>query len=111
MSFLSVEFAYIFLSTREVDKFFLVDCFVGFARTKLEPQAKTKLAGNLEILPQDVKGLIAQFLAYLEKEGYSKESHYPNNLKTLIKLGADLLNPESVKKVLGRHSIKNGAKL
>jgi len=31
MTFLSVEFAYIFLSIREVDKFFLVDCFVGFA--------------------------------------------------------------------------------
>jgi hypothetical protein len=31
MIFLSVEFAYIFLSTREVDKFCLVDCFVGFA--------------------------------------------------------------------------------
>jgi len=77
----------------------------------LEPQAKTKLAGDLEKLPQEAKGLIAQFLAYLEKEGYSKDSHYPNNLKTLVRLGADLLNPESVKKVLGRHNIKNGAKL
>ena len=31
MIFLSVEFAYILLSIREVDEFFLVDCFVGFA--------------------------------------------------------------------------------
>jgi len=50
-------------------------------------------------------------MAYLEKEGYSEETRYPNNLKTLVKLGANLLDPESVKAVLGRHNIKNGAKL
>jgi len=59
----------------------------------------------------DAKGLITQFMAYLEKEGYSEETRYPNNLKTLVKLGANLLDPESVKAVLGRHNIKNGAKL
>ena len=60
---------------------------------------------------QDVKGFIVQFMAYLEKEGYGKETRYPNNLKTLVNLGANLLDPENVKEVIGKHKIKNGAKL
>jgi len=67
------------------------------------------VAGNLQ--NKEVKGLITQFMAWLEKEGYTKDSKYPNNLKTLVNLGADLLNPESVKEVLGKHNIKDGAKL
>jgi integrase len=38
-------------------------------------------------------------------------SKYPNNLKRIANLGADLLDPESVKKVIGKMNIKNGAKL
>jgi integrase len=69
------------------------------------------VAGEIGKQQQDVKGLIVRFMAYLEKEGYGKESRYPNNLKTLVNLGADLLNPESVKETLGKHNIKDGAKL
>jgi hypothetical protein len=46
MIFLSVEFAYIFLSTREVDKFFLVDCFVGF---EVKFVCVTKVSYNLAV--------------------------------------------------------------
>jgi integrase len=59
----------------------------------------------------DVKGLITRYMAYLEKEGYGKETRYPNNLKTLANLGANLLDPENVKETIGKHNIKNGAKL
>ena len=69
------------------------------------------VAGETKPQRRDFKGLIVQFMAWLEKEGYGKQSRYPNNLKTLINLGADLLNPESVKIVIGKHKIKNGAKL
>lgn len=59
----------------------------------------------------DFKGLITRYMAYLEKEGYGKETRYPNNLKTLANLGANLLDPENVKETIGKHNIKNGAKL
>jgi integrase len=78
------------------------------AKNLVAAEIKT-VAGNLQ--NKEVRGLITQFMAWLEKEGYTKDSKYPNNLKTLVNLGADLLNPESVKEVLGKHNIKGGAKL
>jgi integrase len=77
----------------------------------LASTAKTKIAGDLKKLPQEAKGLTAQFLAYLEKEGYSEETQYPNHIKRLAKRGADLLNPESVKAVIGKQKVKDGMKL
>ena len=78
----------------------------------LDSATETKIvAGEIEKLPQDAKGLIAQFLAYLEKEGYSEETQFPNILRRLVKLGANLLNPESVKEVIGRQKVKDGMKL
>jgi integrase len=69
-------------------------------------------AGATELLQQrDIKGLIVRFMAWLEKEGYSKYNTYPENLKTLDRLGANLLDPESVKTVIGKHKIKNGSKI
>ncbi|MGQ9642199.1 MAG: hypothetical protein ACUVUF_08840 [Candidatus Bathycorpusculaceae bacterium] len=47
----------------------------------------------------------------LKKEGYTKETRYPYCLKKLVKLGANLLDPESVKAVVGKHEIRNSAKL
>lgn len=76
----------------------------------LASAAKSKIAGDLK-LPQDAKGLIAQFLAYLEKEGYSAEIQYPNLLRRLAKRGANLKDPESVKEVIGKQKVKDGMKL
>jgi integrase len=64
-----------------------------------------------DYLNEEVKGLLAQFMAWLEKEGYPKETRYANNLKTLVRIGANLLDPENVKQVIGRHKVKNGTKL
>jgi integrase len=73
---------------------------------------KTKtVAGDLEKLPEQTRGLITQFYAYMEKEGYPQESEYPGRIKTLVRRGADLLDPESVKAVVGKQKIKNGSKL
>lgn len=77
----------------------------------MDAATKTNAVAGETPRTKEMKGLIIQFMAWMDKEGYSKDSHYPNNLKTLFKLGADLLNPEGIKKVLGRHKIKNGAKL
>jgi len=59
------------------------------------------VAGNMK-LPQDSKGLIAQFYAFLEREGYPPTTKYPEMIKQLVKLGADLQNPENVKAIIGR---------
>jgi integrase len=61
-------------------------------------------------LTDETRASITVFEGWLQKEGYS-ESRYPNNLKTLVYLGADLMNPESVKEKLGAHPVKDGAKL
>jgi len=77
----------------------------------LSAMEKEAIAGEQKPQTQNLTGLIVQFMAWLEKEGYNKEIRYPYNLKTLVNLGADLMNPESVKEVIGKHKIKNGAKL
>ena len=77
---------------------------------KLDSATETKTVAG-ETLPQDAKGLIAQFLAYLEKEGYSEETQYPNHLRRLAKRGANLRDPESIKQVIGKQKVKDGMKL
>ena len=76
----------------------------------MDTATETKTVAG-ELRNKDVKGLIVQFMAWLEKEGFAKDTKYPNNLKTLVNLKANLLDPESVKTVIGKHNIKNGAKL
>jgi integrase len=66
------------------------------------------VAGEKERLPQDAKGLITKFMAYLEREGYSQGIGYPATLKHLIKDGANLLDPENVKTVIAQQKKKNG---
>jgi integrase len=58
----------------------------------------------------DINGYVTQFLAWLEKEGYS-ENKYTNNLRTVHNWGANILDPEDVKRVIGKQQIKNGSKL
>lgn len=85
-------------------------CAILQEAKNLDTATETKtVAGEIE--NNETKGLIVRFMAYLEREGYGKETRYPNNLKTLTNLGANLLEPENVKTVIGKHNIKNGAKL
>jgi integrase len=59
----------------------------------------------------EVRALVKVFRSWLEKEGYAKGTHYPNNLLRLARAGADLKDPESIKAAIGRLEIKNGTKL
>jgi integrase len=59
----------------------------------------------------DVKGIVAKYLAFLEKEGYAKDIRYPSVLKTLSKKGANLYDPESVKQTIARQPWKEGSKM
>ena len=77
------------------------------AKNLVVPVRKRVGAG---VLSEETKASITVFEGWLRKEGYS-ESLYPENLKTLVYLGADLQNPEDVKVKLGDHPIKDGAKL
>ena len=56
------------------------------------------------------KGIISKYAYWLEKEGY-RSSEYINLAKRLAKLGANLLDPEDVKKTIGRQPWKNGSKM
>jgi len=60
---------------------------------------------------ETVKGLLAQYAYWLEKEGYYENSTYPRLLQVLVKRGANLLDPESVKTVIARQHWKNGTKM
>jgi len=62
-------------------------------------------------LTADVKGLIIQFMAWCEAQGYPQGNKYHHYLRRLVRLGADLLDPESVKKTIGKHNCKNGTKM
>jgi integrase/predicted RNA-binding Zn-ribbon protein involved in translation (DUF1610 family) len=86
-------------------------CAIKKEAKKLELTQKLKICARDETLPQNVAGLIAQFLAYLEKEGFCKETEYPNLIRRLAKLGANLLDPETVKEAIGRMTVKDGMKL
>jgi hypothetical protein len=65
----------------------------------LDTQTETKtVCAGLERLPQDAKGLITKYMAYLEKEGYYTDSTYVDLLKSLVlKDRVNLLDPEDVK--------------
>jgi len=79
------------------------------AKNLAAAENQTQAAG---ISPKaDVKGIIAKYLAYLEREGYAKDITYPKILHTLHKRGANLYNPESVKQTIARQPWKDGYKL
>lgn len=67
--------------------------------TKAEPQ-KSGLAGAT----LDIKGDIFEFAWWMKKEGYSESTivERTRRLKRLWKLGANLLDPESVKEVIAK---------
>ncbi len=61
-------------------------------------------------LSDETNALIKVFQGWLQKQGYA-QSQYPNDVKTLAYLGANLLDPESVKATIGAHKVKNGSKM
>jgi integrase len=77
---------------------------------KLDTTETKTIAGESPRLTQ-AKGLVTQFMAYMEKEGYSEETQYPAIIKRLAKIGANLLDPENVKEVIGKQKMKNGTKI
>jgi integrase len=63
---------------------------------------------NLLLISAEARGLITEYMAYLEREGFSHATQYPTNLSHLVKDGADLLDPENVKEVIAKQKKKTG---
>ena len=69
---------------------------------KVETRTKTRLAGATKLSEAETKGKIVEFLWWMKKQGY-KESTITSRgarLKRLVRLTANLLDPENVKEVI-----------
>ena len=76
----------------------------------LDSTTKTKIVvGDIEKLPQDSRGLLTKFAAYLEREGYYEDTSYFDLISSIANDGANLLNPEDVKEKIARHKFKDKA--
>ena len=62
----------------------------------------------LDSLPEISRGLIIEYMAYLERNGYDADIKYPNILTHVVHDGANLLDPENVKMVIAQQKKKNG---
>ncbi len=63
---------------------------------------------HIDLLPENTRGLLTKFMAYLERNGFDEEITYPNILTHLVRDGANLLDPEDVKTVIAKQRKKNG---
>ena len=94
-------------------------CSQHEAVSEMEEESRTQetVAGATKkqpLDPQSIKGIITQYLAYLESEGYYKDHDYDHAYVRLIRLlakrGANLLDPEDVKSAIAKQPWKNGVK-
>ena len=78
----------------------------AFKVKNLASAQKTKTCAGKEGIPQETKGLLVKFIAYLEREGYYEGTSYYNLISSLATDGANLLNPEDVKAKIAQHTYK-----
>jgi len=74
------------------------------------PLLKCKHLGTRELTDEE-RATITLFESYLKTEGYSGYSCYGQLIGTLLHLEANLADPEDVKAVIGKHKVKDGAKV
>jgi len=80
---------------------------------EVESRTEKRAAGATEKPSEaEIKGKIIEYLWYLKKQGYAESTveTYVRILKTLYKRGADLYDPESVKKVIALQNWSKGRK-
>ncbi|MEM2102894.1 MAG: site-specific integrase [Candidatus Bathyarchaeia archaeon] len=72
------------------------------AEKESRPEAALREGTTTAPNPETLKGKIVEFAFWMQKEGYKDSTIRPriNYLKTLIKRGANILDPESVKKII-----------
>ena len=71
-----------------------------------DPQTEKRAAGATRKDKAGIKGKIVEFLWWMKKQGYAESTIVSRayRLKRLLNLGADLLDPESVKEVIARQN-------
>ena len=69
-----------------------------------------KAAGATNPDKATIKGTIAQYAYYLEKEGYYEDSVYLKLIRRLAKKGTNLLEPEHVKAMIAKQPWEKGTK-
>jgi integrase len=75
----------------------------------VEPTKAAQREGTIAAPDQaTTKGLIVQFSAWLERENYTAPKDHISNLLILMRRGANLLDPESVKVIIARLRKRNG---
>jgi len=69
---------------------------------KVESRIEKQAAGATIQDTATLKGKLVEYLWYLKKQGYRKSTieSRVQRIKRLIRLGADLFDPESVKKII-----------
>jgi len=77
---------------------------------EVESRIEKRAAGATKTDEETIKGIIAQFAYWLEKEGYYEDSGYLRLIRTLAKRGANLLDPEDVKSKIAKQPWRNGTK-
>jgi integrase/predicted RNA-binding Zn-ribbon protein involved in translation (DUF1610 family) len=73
----------------------------------LDPAVELKYIAGDARLNAETKGLLVRFCQHLEKEGYSQYNMYPQQLRSLVAHGANLLDPESVKATIAKLTYVN----
>jgi len=78
-------------------------CAILQEAKKLDTATETKtVAGEIEKHQQDAKGQIVQFMFWMQKQGYKEPTIRTRivRLETLVRRGANLSDPESVKQII-----------
>ena len=92
-------------------------CALGAKNLDSATELKTVAGDNrrnprpkkIDTLPDAVRGLLVEFMAYLERNGFHEETTYPTILTHLAGDGANLLDPENVKMIIAHQKKKDGA--
>jgi len=72
----------------------------------VESRIEKRAAGATQPSQERIEGKLGEFGFWMPKQGYKESSAIQRmkRLKTLIKRGANLLDPESVKEVIAKQS-------
>ena len=80
--------------------------------TKNLTKVKTRIENRFAGATTDIKGKIVEYLWYLKKQGYRKSTitSKVNRLERLVRLGANLYEPENVKQIISNDQWKENYK-
>lgn len=77
--------------------------------TTVQKETVSETSKSFDI--KTARGLLLQYELYLQKEGYGVDCRYKSCIRMLINSGANLLDPENVKEIIGKKQWKDGTKM